>query len=312
MRRFTLLLFFPLMVIQMGSLAVAGGEKYNKTPEKGEKKESFLLVVPAPGGKEVKVADWRFTQGTKHFTYSVADKPLAKGKGPEYLEFRELKSTTYKNGIFTLIPLTSVKKITYDREKKSVAVSALADTEEVTLTGSTQFTTSNRLTLQAEARIEGLEGAATVTYQGGPDKGVQSITFPTPKAADKVQGVTATVTADDKEKSKHTAHDIQPLYLVDGTYRVLPIIHFKKTIKIDLDKVASIRFLPSENKKVLSNDYEVTLKDGAKHTLSLLTTIEVEKKKITFVGLIGRVPVGYKLFSVDAIYEYRTGEDEKK
>jgi hypothetical protein len=71
--------------------------------------------------------------------------------------------------------------------------------------------------------------------------------------------------------------------------------------------------MPAESKKQASSDYEVTLKDGAKHTLSLLTTVDSgNKKPMTLVGLVGRVPVGYKLFSLDAIYEYRASKDEEK
>lgn len=319
MRWSAFLVLFSSGLFLMSSIPSVGGEKGKKDSEKTQKKAesgSFLLVVPPAGGKEVKLADWRFVQGTKHFSVSGDDKvsPKTKGPtGPEYLEFRELKSTTYKNGIFTLIPLTGIKKITYDREKKLVNVVAIADgPEEVALTGSTGFTTSNRLAIEAEAQLEGL-GAATVKFLGGTDKGMHSIAFPSARPIEKVKGTAATVIADDKEKSKHVAYDIQPLYLVDGAYRVLPVVHFKKTVKIELDKVASIRFVPSLDKKKISTDYEVTLKDGMKHTLSLLTTIELDKKKsMTFVGLIGRVPVGYKLFSVDAIYEFQAAVDEKK
>jgi hypothetical protein len=98
---------------------------------------------------------------------------------------------------------------------------------------------------------------------------------------------------------------------VDGQYRVVPYLMFKKTVKVDMDKLASLRFVPSVDKKKASTDYEVTLKDGAKHTLSLLTSVETDKKKMMLVGLIGRVEVGYKLFSTDAISEFRLSADAK-
>lgn len=294
---------FVLCLVYASCGAQTVGEK-----DKGSKKEGNLLVVGADG-KEVKLTDWRFTSGTRRFALATDGKPAAKGDGPEYLEFRELKSTTYKNGIFTLVPLTNIKKINYDREKKTVSLTALADgNEEVTLTGSTAFTSSNRLGIEAETQLGDL-GAATVKFSGGGDKGVQSITYSSPRPADKVQGTVATIIADDKEKSKHPANDVQALYVTDGGgYCVMPIVHFKKTVKINLDKIASMRFVQADKKS--PNDYEVTLKSGEKHTLSLLTTIEADKQRLTFVGLIGRVPVGYKLFSLDAIYEYRSGEEK--
>jgi len=289
--------------------AVSAGDK-DKSGKKDDK-NNYLIVVPPTGGKEVKLVDYRFTLGTRHFSLNGD----AKAKGPEYLEFREEKSTTYKNGIFTLIPLTSLKKISYDAEKKSVTVVALKDNgEDATLVGTTKFAGTNKVTIEAEAVLEGL-GNATVKFNGGVDKGgMQSVTFPAPKAGDKVKGSLATVIADDKEKSKHTAFDIQPLYMADGQYRVAPYLMFKKTVKVDMDKMAGFRFVPSDDKKNGSNDYEVTLKDGAKHTLSLLKAIEADGKKMTLVGLLGRVEVGYKLFSTDAISEYQAdagGKDAK-
>jgi hypothetical protein len=276
---------------------------------KNEDKNKYLMVLPPAGGKEVKLVDYRFTLGTRRLALNGD----AKSKGPEYLEFREEKSTTYKNGIYTLIPLASLKKIAYDAEKKTVTVIALkVDGDEATLVGTTKFAGTNKLTIEAEAVLEGL-GNATVKFNGGIDKGgLQSVTFPAPKPRPKFDGSAAMVVADDKEKTKHTAYGVQPLYLVDGQYRVIPYLMFKKTVKVDMDKLAGFRFVPAEDKKKASNDYEVTLKDGTKHTLSILTSVETDKKKMTLVGLIGRVEVGYKLFSTDAIHEYRAEAESKE
>ena len=64
-----------------------------------------------------------------------------------------------------------------------------------------------------------------------------------------MKGQAAVVTADDKEKTKHAAHDVQPLYLSKAATGRVPFLMFKKTVKIDMDKIASLRFVPSENKK---------------------------------------------------------------
>ena len=47
---------------------------------------------------------------------------------------------------------------------------------DVTLTGGTKFT-SNKITLVGEAILEGL-GQAAVTFEGGVDKGLLSVSFP--------------------------------------------------------------------------------------------------------------------------------------
>jgi hypothetical protein len=54
------------------------------------------------------------------------------------------------------------------------------------------------------------------------------------------------------------------------------------------------------------------LHDGTKHTLTLLTKVELAGTKMaTLTGLLGRVPVGYKLFPAHTIAELRL-EREKQ
>lgn len=301
-----LILLAGLLAGFADSLAASGKDK--KEPDRTDKKpekDSHLLVIPPAGGKDVKLADWRFTQGTRKLNLTTDPK----SKGHEYLEFREDKSTTYQNGILTLVPLVSLRKIDYDREKKTVTVIiAAAGDKDITLAGTTKYIGLNKLTLEADAILDGL-GAATVKFQGGIDKGLHRITFPAPKPADEAKGTLATIVATDKEKTKHTANALQPLYLIDGQYRTLPHVMFKKTVKIDMDKIVSLRFMPSENKKVISYDFEVALKDDTKHTLTILTKIELEgKKSATFEGFLGKVPAGYKLFPAHTIQELQVGE----
>ena len=315
--RWSFVVMLPLLAILVHcSDPPFGGDKGKAEPK--DDKKPYLLVVPPTGGKEVKLVDWRFLLGTRRF--ALLDEPPINPKtkmptGPEYLEFREDKSTTFQNGILTLVPIASLRKIDYDREKKTVTVVAVkAGDKEETLTGTTKFIGINKITIEADAILEGL-GAASVKFQGGVDKdlGLRNITFPPAEAPPAVKGAAWSIVAADKEKTKHVAHDLQPLYFIDGGYRVLPYVSFKTTVKIDMDKIAALRFIPSHDKKKISYDYEVTLKDGVKHMLTMLTKIELEKKKTaSFEGLLGRVPVGYKLFPSHTIQELRAAEDEKK
>jgi hypothetical protein len=311
MRWLLLPALFLIAILAIGSAhrADAGG-KDKKEPEKNDK--PTLIIVPPAGGKEVKLVEWRFLQGTRHFDL-IDDKPKAKNAGPEYLEFRDEKSTTFVNGILTLVPLTSIKKIDYDREKKLVSLTAVvAGDKDVTLTGTTKFVGINKITIEGETVLDGL-GAATVKFQGGIDKGLQSVTFAAPKPVVETKGKPARVVATDKEKSKHIVMDLQPLYQVDGKNRVLPYLMFKKTVKIDLDKLEAMKQVVPEDKKKVSSDYEVTLKDGAKHTLTLLTKIDLEaNKSATLEGFVSRVPAGYKLFPLHTIEQFRIGDEEKK
>ena len=283
-------------------------------PAQSGDKDAHLIVIPPKGDKEVKLIDWRFSVGTRRLDLDGSPPAKTKAKkptGPEYLEFREEKSTTFLDGILTLVPVTSLRKLDYDNDKKTVtAVVVKAGDKDETLVGPTKFKGLNKIVLEAETVLEGL-GNATVKFNGGTTDGLRSIRFPQPQAAAAAKGVAASIVAVDKEKTKHLANGLQPLYRVDGAERLLPYVMFKKTVRIDMDKIASLRFIPSEDKKI-SNDFEVTLRDGAKHTLTMLTKIELEKaKSAVFEGFIGRVPVGYKLFPPHTIQELRVNNAEK-
>jgi hypothetical protein len=280
-------------------------DKDKKEPAKSEKP---ALVVVAPNGKEAKLLDWHFSVGTRHL--SLTEVPKGKA-GPEYLEFREDKSTTFVEGIITLVPLSAIRKIEYDREKK-VTLTTLTDEGETVLTGSTEYKGINKTVIEAEQDIDGL-GFATIKFQGGEKSGIHGIIFPAPKAIAPAKGPLSTIIASDKEKTAHPVHDLQPLYKVDGQYRVLPYLMFKKTVKVDMEKLAGLSWLPPEGKKGLSYDFEVSIKGGSKHTLTLLTKIDLtEKKSATLEGLIGRVPAGYKLFPVHTIREMHPGGPKEK
>jgi hypothetical protein len=286
-------------------------EKPKKEPDKKEAEKPSLLVVPPTGGKEVRLVDWRFTNGTRLFSLTDATPVKPNAKMPpleEYLEFREEKSTTFANGILTLIPLSSMRKMNYDRKNKTVAVSVLHDSGEAVLIGTTRFVGINKVTLEANAILDGL-GAATVKFHGGLEMGLRSIIFPDPKAAAPAKGAVTTIIAEDTEGTKHVACDLQPLYKSDGQYRVLPYLMFNKTVRINLDKIAAMRSIASVEKNKISSNFEVTLRDGVKHTLTLLTEIDLsDKKSASLEGLVGRVPAGYKLFPPHTIHDLLAGE----
>jgi hypothetical protein len=275
----------------------------------GEKKAPALGIVNA-AGKQEKLLRWHFTQGTRKLSWLAA--PEDKAGGPECLQLREEHSTTYVEGILTLIPLGSLKAIDYDPDKKSVRVTALAtDGKDVILSGTTKYQNFNRIALDGEADLGEL-GAAEVKLQGGDAKGVRGVRFPAPQPASEVRGRTATVLADDKEKSVHAVAGLTPLYLSGSTYRTLPELMFKKTVKIDLDKMIKLRRLPPADKKQTALEFEVTLGSGEQHNLTLLTKIEHDGKTAQLVGLVGQVAVGYKLFPLHTIAELRFEEKKKE
>jgi hypothetical protein len=73
-------------------------------------------------------------------------------------------------------------------------------------------------------------------------------------------------------------------------------------VKVDVAKVAKLARVDSEDRKGASLDFEVALKDGARHTLILLTKGTPEDAKSgALQGLVGRVPAGWKLFPLHTI-----------
>ncbi len=288
------------------------------------------LVVTDNAGKESKVTNWRFLQGTRHLSWlAPAAAPKAKEKnkdgekeedgkaptGPEALEFREGNSTTYADGILTLVPLTSIKKIDYDNENKTVTVTYLkagaGGPEEGTLTGSTRYVGVNKLTLEGEADLGEL-GKAALKYQGGNAKGVRSIQFPAPKAAPAPTGRPAVVTAKDKKHSQHKVVGLEPLYLVGkGEYRLISKLQFKATVKVPLEKLEKLRYLKPEGKEGAILDFEITLKGGQQHTLTLLQNVNPEDgEPARLKGVVGRVAAGYQLFPPHTLEEVRFDTSE--
>jgi hypothetical protein len=292
---------FGIAFIALAHSAPAGDKK----DASAEKKAEAPLTILDAAGKEVKLKGWRLTAGTRRLPTA---KPL------DCLEFREEHSTTYQNGIVTLVPVGSLRKLDYDYAKKTVtAVVASAEGKDLTLTGTTRFGGINRLTIEGDADLVEL-GFAAVKFQGGnPKGGLTGIRFPNPAAVEDAPAGTVLIIADDKEKTRHVVADLTALYhQADGSDRLQPQLLFKKTVKLDLAKLTAMRHVEAEDKKQVSHDYEVTLPDGAKHTLTLVTKAEPDGgKSVSLVGLLGRVPAGYKLFPLHTVSELRVEEVKK-
>jgi hypothetical protein len=280
-----------------------------------------VLVITDAAGKEQKLKAWKFVAGTRHLSWLAPGGPPRDGDdkepgrsdkpkppaGPEALEFREENSTTFRNGILTLVPLDRLRDIVYDAEKETVTVGAMAGEKGGVLellTGTTRYAEINKLTIEAEVD-KGDLGVAEVKYLGGVPKGVRSIRYPPTKpAALPGEGRRpAVVTTQDRgKKATHKVVDLQPLYkLADGGEQTLPTVMFKKTLKIDLAKVQKMRAI--EGKDADGAEWAVTLKDAEEETYMLLPKITHEGKAATLEGFVGRVGFGYKLFPPHTIAE---------
>lgn len=276
------------------------------------------LVLTDSAGKEYKLKGYRFAVGTRHLSWlAPPDKkepekkePLPKGKekpkppaGPEALEMREEHSTGFQEGILTLVPLTHIRSIEFDPDKQTVAVSVAGAKDDAVLTGTTKYRGINKVTIEADVD-KGDLGVAEVRFLGGvPKANLKKLAFPSSKAPAAVDGRGAVITDSDKpKKGTHKVVDLQPLYrLADGSERLLPTLMFKKTLKLDVSKIAKIHLGEDKPKDPDAPEWTITTKDGEETALTLLKTIDLDGKPAVLEGLIGRIPGGYRLFPIHTI-----------
>ena len=303
MRHFVLL-SAPLLILH---LCVAAQESEN----------SWQILVDAH--TKVPFKDARFTAGTRHLGWLVeSDRPAnpkAKNPGPEYLEFREEKSTTFKDGILTWIPLASLAGLEFDHDKKLVrAAVKQADGKDLVLVGSTKFVGINKFSVEGstgktEIGIGGAlqlqDGLLKTPFRGLMHEGARPVIVPA--------GRGAVVIAQDKEKSEHKVYGLAGLYRVGAGQKLASVLMFQKIGQLDLAKVTVLRQLPPTDKKqTVSHDYDVTFADGDKQRLTLLEKTQLsDNQPATLVGLVGRVPAGFKLFPPHTIAEVRFEDTAK-
>jgi hypothetical protein len=278
------------------------------------------LVVIDAAGKEQPVKAWTFTAGVRRLAWlAPRDKTPAKKEaaGPEALVVRDDEKIFYVDGALTLVPLDRLRSVEFDTAKSlmTVRVAAGGKAADVVLVGTTRYKGINKLTLEAEVD-KGDAGVAALTYQGGVPRGIRAVRFPEPKVAEeKHGGRPAVVLTEDKTSRKaHPVTDLAALYqLGPGQETLSPTLMFRKTLKVDVAKVKKIsRASESDGRDVV---WQVEQKDGDDSTLTLLTTITLEGKSARLVGLLGKVPAGYRLFpplSIAAVHFDATEAPKEK
>jgi hypothetical protein len=280
--------------------------------------EQGSLIVIDAAGKEQKLKSWKFAAGVRRLSWLAKPPPAApngdSGKtpksrartapaGPEALEFREENSTTFVEGVLTFVPLARLRSLEYDAEQKIVTAHIAANKrpeDDILLTGTTRFERVNKLAIEAEVD-KGALGIADVRFLSGTQKGIRGVRFPGPVPDTERAGRPALITTGGKEQSTHRVSDLQALYRFSNGYeRLVPLLMFKKTLKLDIAKIAKISASAGEED---DGGWQVQLKDGGDETLSLLRVIPLDGQDTQLEGLLGRVPAGYKLFPVLTISE---------
>jgi hypothetical protein len=286
------------------------------------------LVIIDAAGKEQKLKTWKFVAGTRALSWLAPAAPPKEGgdqpregdkapppAGPEALAFRDENSTTFVDGVLTLIPLERVRTIDYEEETVWVHV-ATGDKpdDQVLLKGETKFKGINKLTIEAEVD-KGDLGVAEVKFLGGVPKGIRGVRFPAARAgaaAPKGRPATVTVADGDKRTTQEVA-DLQPLYrLADGGERLSAVLLFKKTLRLDVGKIRKLR--AAEGKEAEGTEWGVTLKDAEEETYTLLHKAVLDGKPATLEGFVGRVAAGFKLLPPHTVaeIEFDAGGTEPK
>src|SRR5262245_11307629 len=312
-------------------LPIAGADEKDrkedkKEDKKDEPKEGIIIIDSR--GKENKIKSWEIIAGTRRLGWLAPPEPEKKpqdrpedkenpdapprGKpvrvappaqrGPEALAFRDENSTVWANGVLTLIPLDRLRGIDFDNEeqKMTVKVAGAKADEDVTLTGTTRFAGSNKLTIEAEID-KGELGVASIKYLGGVKNGIKGIRFPAPKPLAPTparRAADVTIRQDENKKTTEKVTDLQALYLTGGGEKLSPILFFKKTIKLDVAKATKLVAVDDKGK-----DWTVTLKDGNEETLTLLDNGELDGKTAVLRGFVAKVPAGWKLFPLSIVAE---------
>ena len=177
------------------------------------------LIVVDTAGKEGEIQNWKIVAGIKRYVLQVeakGEKPDPAKAGQDFVEFREDNSTDLKDGILTLVPLSSVRKLEYDAESKGVTLTAaVAEGKTAKLTGTTRFVNINKFFVEGSLDLGGDLGKATLKYQGGMsavNPGVREFRLPFNQPVTQPTGTVYLLSGVDEDKSIHKIYDPKVLY----------------------------------------------------------------------------------------------------
>lgn len=282
-----------------GTIALASGSFAADPPKEGPQP-----VITDAGGKEVTLKKWKIVGGLRKLGW-LPDKIDA-------FEMREFGSTTYKEGVLTLVPMSRIESIRYEYDKETASVQ-LAGLEKP-LQGTTKYKDINMIAIRAEVD-QGASGVADLRFVGGLIKGgFKDVKFPGAKAPDgppaKGDLFSFLVVPDGKGKTGTvvTALNVQGLYrFSDGSEKLLPWLMFKKTLKIELSDIQKLN-VGEYNLKEKTAECDVVKKDGTQLSVTLLGSVTVDGKTATLVGMLGVVDAGWKLFPIHTFTQFQPGE----
>lgn len=297
-----------LAAVLLGTVTAAlAADPPAKEKDKGKEsaKAADPVVLVDSAGKEIKLSGVKLTSGVRRLAW-LADRtgPTEDArKGPLALAVREPNSTTYQNGVVTLIPCACVEAVRYDYTEPlmTVAVKGLAQPVHGTLA----YRGINAIGL------EGKSGDILGKFSGGvPKDGFKAVTFPGPKPVPtRPAGGSVWSVQIDQPKAMHpclTVRNLKALYTFPGGVELLTdTLPVRKggmeslVLGPALAKLEVVAVDPNTQTAVL----EVTTNAGTAQDklIAVPLTREQAGRTGTLVGLVGEVDCGWKLFPLHCV-----------
>jgi hypothetical protein len=288
--------------VLLGSLAAAAAQVVEQPAAGGEP-----VVVVDSAGKEVRLTGVKVTGGVRRLGW-LAD-PKGAGddakKGPLAFQLREPHSTTYAQGVVTLVPLAAIEAIRYEPDKMTVSVKGLKEP----LVGSTQFRGINTLA------FEGDSGGSVAKFAGGvPKGGIKSVTFPNakplPDRKPDRQAWSVQIVQPKAGDPTLTVRNLMVLYAYPGGAEeltdqlsvrkggVYPLWTLNRLEVLAVDPNTQMAAAEIQAQALLPRAPWV---DTVEQVVAVPLTREKDKRTGTLVGLVGEVDAGWKLFPLHAV-----------
>jgi len=307
--------------------APADDKKDDKKEDKKPQADGGLVIIDAKG-KENKIKSWEILKGTRRLAWLAPPEKKPEGeedggkapprrpakvspRGPEALAFRDLNASNWKDDVQTFVLLERLRGIDFDADKEEMTVKvAVTDKpdDDISLSGTTKFSSFNRLVIEAEVD-KGEIGIAAVKYTGGAKEGgIKGIRFPSPKGAKAPEGRPAQVIVQrtKTEKGTEKVTDLVALYHTTEGEKALPTLLFRKTIKLDVSKLKKMKAGDANGE-----EWTLTLKNDQEETLTLLEKGEIDGKPVQLEGFLAKVPAGWKLFPLLTVVEIQFDEPKQ-
>ena len=258
-------------------------------------KPSADTIITDAAGKEIALKKWSLSAGTRALAWLATD-----GKAPEALAFRETNSTSFVDGVVSLIPLERLESLTYDAKERTV-LAKVAGVEKP-LEGSIRFKQINQIVIEAEVD-KGDAGVVALKYRGGQlQGGIKSVKFAGAKPGTAPAGDAMYVSIIEKGGKPEPVHQLQALYkFADGKEKLSSTLMFKVSYKVDLAQVTRLKL--HEDAKTKTIECDIALKDGSEQSLTLLPTAKIDGQDAKLEGFLGVVAAGFKLFPAHCVDE---------